>query len=184
MQEHDCSVKQTQTVFLMTKDPEKGATSPMSSVTVRAATASDVPRIAAIHYAALNQYHEFYAAFFAAHPRDTLPVSIERAFHSRNTAFLVAEDAQTQSVLGFVRWKVLDPTAAVAPGVSGGGGSTVPSLFRMKDYLDEVWKRFAVKDDEMEACYEGAAGGEKHYCEFFYILNEYVNLDRGLISGI
>lgn len=156
----------------------------MSSVTVRAATASDVPRIAAIHYAALNQYHEFYAAFFAAHPRDTLPVSIERAFHSRNTAFLVAEDAQTQSVLGFVRWKVLDPTAAVAPGVSGGGGSTVPSLFRMKDYLDEVWKRFAVKDDEMEACYEGAAGGEKHYCEFFYILNEYVNLDRGLISGI
>ena len=75
----------------------------MTNVTIRPATEADLASISAIHYAALARYHEFYAAFFTAHPRDIVPLSINRAFQRPDAWFLVAEDEETGRLVGFAR---------------------------------------------------------------------------------
>jgi hypothetical protein len=134
----------------------------MATVTIRQATEADLTAISAIHYAALSRYHEFYAAFFTAHPRDTLPCSIRRAFDQPDVHFLVAEDEEMGQVMGFVRWKVVDEPPAPVPVAEK---TSKRALFQPKKHLEELWKRFCLKDEEMEACYENAAAGERHFCK-------------------
>lgn len=82
---------------------------------------------------------------------------------------LVAEDEETGRLVGFVRWKVVDRGGPLRTGGGGGEGGdnvSVAPLFRPKKHLEGIWKRFCVKDEEMEGCYREAAGQERHFCKF------------------
>lgn len=143
----------------------------MSSITIRAATVADSSVIARIHYDALDQFHEFYAALFKIHPRDSLPISSKEALEKGEHVFLVAEDAASE-VVGWVRYHTVDAvdgkTKDVVEKEKKEDSSAAPAgaLWAPKEHLKDLWDRFCERTEEVDSCYEKGADGKRHICEF------------------
>ncbi|KAK1453239.1 hypothetical protein CMEL01_04898 [Colletotrichum melonis] len=142
---------------------------PETSMHVRPATTIDADAIAAVHYAALEQFHDFYGAFFERHPREILPLSTRLALKNPKNHFLVVVASDTDAVVGFIRYHVVDamePPAATTvekPTESADTGPTVPSIFAIKPHMKDLWERFGhPREEEMDECYEKAVDGRKH----------------------
>jgi hypothetical protein len=143
----------------------------MALIEIRPATPEDGVSIAEIHYKAIEKYHVFYGGFLATHPRDIIPNSTKLALENPNNIFLVATDKTTSQIMGFIRYliveKITEPKQS-PPEQSNQAqlSQSVVSLHTPKDHLKELWGKFNEREDEMEACYQSAAKGEKHFCEF------------------
>lgn len=133
----------------------------MSPITIRPATVADASVIARIHYDALDRFHEFYAAFFVRHPSEAQPIATKFGLEQSENLFLVAED-ENRSVVGFVRYNMVDPTA----GEDKTSGNADPSLWAVKEHTKELWDGLNKRDEEMDACIEKAVDGQRHVCEF------------------
>ncbi|KAH8901137.1 acyl-CoA N-acyltransferase [Thozetella sp. PMI_491] len=129
----------------------------MESIDIRPATVDDAASIAHVHYQALNTYHEFYAAFFAVHPRDSVPKSTASALQSLGQNFVVAVDTSSGEIVGFIRYHFVDAEKVEEKTVN-----TVPSLFAPKDHLKDLWAKFCDREDDMDVCYLNASRGKKH----------------------
>lgn len=145
----------------------------MGPIEIRPAMPEDAVSIAEIHYKAIDKYHVFYAGFLATHPRDIIPKSTESALQNPKNIFLVAVDTTTGQTMGFIRYQiVLEPLEAKQPppeqplaqSNQAHLSQSVVSLHAPKDHLKDLWKKFNEREDEMEACYQSAAKGEKHFC--------------------
>lgn len=141
----------------------------MSTISIRPATITDAKDISDIHYAALNRYHECYAAFFKTHPRDLLPLMTEKALRNPKMTFLVAVDDATEKIVGFVRYNIENGSEdkAEEPKTSEDPTKPAPATqFARKEHLEELWKKLSgPREDAMDACHEKAAEGKKHYCK-------------------
>ncbi|UNI17904.1 hypothetical protein JDV02_004211 [Purpureocillium takamizusanense] len=135
-----------------------------AAIVIRSATAADQDAIARIHYEALNAYHDFYAAFFRTHPRELLTQSTRRAFAETNFTFLVAEETTINGseTVGFIRYKIVQARPDNAQDEKS-VESSQPSLLARKDHLEHIWERFTEREKEMDACYEAAATGKRHF---------------------
>src|SRR5262245_22452426 len=112
----------------------------MNTVKIQQATENDSAAIARIHYRALEKYHIFYAAFFAKHPRDFIPLSTESALRNPKNRFLTAVDETTKQVVGFIQYQVIEetsslPTKKSLPEPPTNPASSSQSLFRPKGHL-------------------------------------------------
>ncbi|KAL2882170.1 hypothetical protein SGCOL_002435 [Colletotrichum sp. CLE4] len=124
---------------------------------IQLATEADADAIAAVHYAALEQFHDFYATFFERHPRDILPLSTRLALKNPKNRFLVAVVPGTHAVVGFIRYHVVDATEPPAattlakPTESADTEPTVPFIFSIKPHMKEMWERFGhPREEEMD----------------------------------
>ena len=144
----------------------------MMPITFRPATTDDLSAINRIHYDALEQWHDFYGAFFALHPRELLPRLNARAMRIPSQIFLVA--VEQDEVVGFVRYQMVDATGAPeGEGPAQGGDEVVEpiaALAKPKEHLKELWERFSERDAAMDECYGKAAGGRRHACERLRLL--------------
>ncbi|RAO66642.1 uncharacterized protein BHQ10_002654 [Talaromyces amestolkiae] len=148
----------------------------MENINIRPATIEDAPSISQIQYEALKQFHNFYSGFLATHPRDILPITTKTAISDPKNIFLVAVDAATNEVVGFVRYAIVPEKQAEeekhekeeekedAKSQLDRSQPVFANLFAPKDHVKELWEEFSTRDDEMDACYEGVVKGQKHYC--------------------
>lgn len=143
----------------------------MNSIKIRPARADDAVSIAQIHYQALGTFHEFYAAFFANHPRHILPKSTALALNNPSQIFLVAVDISSDEAVGFIRYYSVNETSGEEQNVKqvekieDDPSIPTPSLFAPKEHLKGLWARFNERDDDVEACYTNAAKKQKHICK-------------------
>ncbi|KAM0562337.1 hypothetical protein ACHAPJ_002026 [Fusarium lateritium] len=129
----------------------------MSVITIRPATPADSDAIASIHYAALKEYHDFYAAFFERHPRDLIPLATRLALQNPSQHFLVAED-QAGETAGFIRYKEVvqsKPNSNASP--------PAPSVWTVKEHNKELWEWFNARSEEIDASKEKAVDGKDHF---------------------
>lgn len=149
----------------------------MENINIRPATIDDAPFISQIQYDALEKFHNFYSGFLSTHPRDILPITTKTAINNPKNIFLVAVDAATGEVVGFVRYAIVSekqPEEAnkveEKENVKSQLDRSQPafaSIYAPKEHVKELWEEFSTRDDEMDACYEGVAKGQKHYCRLF-----------------
>ena len=141
----------------------------MSAISIRPATIADAKEISEIHYAALDRYHECYAAFFKTHPRDLLPLLTDKALKDPKMIFLAAIDDATEKMVGFVRYKIENDSEHKAEEPKTSEAHTEPAPagpFARKEHLEELWKKLSgPREEAMDACHEKAAEGKKHYCK-------------------
>jgi ribosomal protein S18 acetylase RimI-like enzyme len=146
----------------------------MGQIELRPATAGDADAIARIHYYALEEFQEIYIAFWVNHPRDILPESTRKALQDPSQTFLVAADAASGEVLGFVRYYIAEEAGGEVKDVQAVGNSdeqgaqSLKALFAPKKHLKELWERFNERDDEMDACQENTLKGCRHICMCFH----------------
>lgn len=136
-------------------------------VVIRHATAADAESIARIHYEALQLYHDFYAAFLAVHPRISLPKSTAQALANPKASFLVAQSNHTLEILGFIRYRVENPSATSAEAevpADTPTETTGASLFAAKNHLKDLWERLQGTEAPINECYEQMSKGETHAC--------------------
>ncbi|GKT41227.1 uncharacterized protein ColSpa_01408 [Colletotrichum spaethianum] len=140
-----------------------------STITIRGAREGDSDAIAKVHYAALDQFHEFYAAFFERHPREILLLSTRAALQDPKNRILVATLPESDAVVGFIKYNVVDATetldapTAVESMQPSESQPIVPSFFTIKPHMKELWERFGhPREDEMDECYMKAVNGRKH----------------------
>lgn len=152
----------------------------MGPIEIRPATPDDGVSIAEIHYKALERYHVFYNGFLAIHPRDIIPKSTESSLKNPKNIFLVATDATTGQIMGFIRYQIVEEVAEAKQPPPGQPlaqlnqanlSQSVVSLITPKDHLKDLWAKFNEREDEMEACYQNAAKGERHFCKFSFAGN-------------
>lgn len=147
----------------------------MENINIRPATIKDAPSISQIQYQALEKFHSFYSGFLATHPRYILPITTKTAISNPKNFFLVAVDAATDEVVGFVRYaivpekrpeeeKVEEQEKEDATSQLDRSQPEFANLFAPKEHVKELWEEFSTRDDEMDACYEGVAKGQRHYC--------------------
>lgn len=148
----------------------------MKNINIRPATIEDAPSVSQIQYEALEKFHNFYSGFLATHPREILPITTKTAINNPKNVFLVAVDAATDEVVGFVRYAIVpekqpeeekdEKEQEKEDGTSQLDRSQpeFTNLFAPKEHVKELWEEFSTRDDEMDACYEGLAKGRKHYC--------------------
>ncbi|KAL0943322.1 uncharacterized protein CTRU02_201208 [Colletotrichum truncatum] len=139
-------------------------------VFIRSATEADADAIARVHHAALSQFHDFYNAFFQRPVEEIIPLSTVAALQNSKNRFLVAVVPESDAVVGFIRYHVVDatePAAATttvtAPETHATSPPPTPSIFAIKSHMEQLWERFGhPREDEMDECYEKAANGRKH----------------------
>ena len=149
----------------------------MENINIRQATIEDAPSVAQVQFEALEKYHNFYSGFLAIHPRDILPTTSKTAIGNPKNIFFVAVDAATDEVVGFVRYAIVPekqpeeekPKAEEekedAKSQLDRSQPQFANLFAPKEHVKELWEEFNTRDDEMDACYEGMAKGQRHYCK-------------------
>ncbi|GKT58177.1 GNAT family acetyltransferase [Colletotrichum tofieldiae] len=130
------------------------------TVAIRTAREGDSDAIAKVHYAALDLFNDFYAAFFEWHPRDILPLSTRAALQDPKNRILVATLPESDAVVGFIKYNVVDAAETLdAPTLvksmqPSESQPTVPSFFSIKPHMKELWERFGhPREDEMDECY-------------------------------
>lgn len=140
----------------------------MASVKLRPAQPADAAAIANTHYRALDRYHEFYGAFFVLDPREILAKSTAAALEKPANVMWVAVDEESNNVVGIVKYTVeaekVASTATVAEDSTP--APAAPSFTAVKEHLKVLWDEFGKRRDEMDECYEKAANGKRHICEF------------------
>lgn len=146
----------------------------MTGISIRPAVEADGPAIARIHYDALQLFHDFYAAFFAINPRESIPQGITRAMQDPKFKFLVATDNLSGPPVGFIRYNIGNAQFAMEDAKSPESGTdhkdekeTLPSLFARKPHMERLWKGFNEREGAMDALYEEATGGREHICKFY-----------------
>lgn len=139
-------------------------------IVVRPAVKADVDAIARIHYAALELYHDFYAAFLTVHPRHTLPKITAQALSNPKTVFLVATTGDGSEVLGFVRYHIETPipTSIEPPAASEKPqhDHPAPSPFAPKEHLKEVWQRLQNTEAPLSERYKVESKDREHACTY------------------
>ncbi|KAJ3955788.1 hypothetical protein N0V92_007696 [Colletotrichum tropicale] len=142
-----------------------------SEIQIRLAKPSDADAIGKVHDEALNQFHEFYQAFYE-HPIDQIILGNTRNVvqNPKNQFYVALDDSDT--VVGFIRYHVVDATepsdATTTVEADETPAVTTPAsnLFAIKDHMKELWERFGhPREDQMDACYEKAVDGRKHNCK-------------------
>jgi hypothetical protein len=145
----------------------------MIPIHIRPATKSDAAAISRIHYEAQDQYNGFYAAVLTEHPRDFLVPLTTLAMEYTTSVFLVATCATTVGVLGFIRYSIVDPSAAalLEPKTKSEHQLSLEARRpKPKLHLAELWKRFEnPREEEKEACYANVHQGRRHTCTFHSI---------------
>ncbi|KAL7788935.1 acyl-CoA N-acyltransferase [Trichoderma ceciliae] len=135
----------------------------MAPVVIRPSTPADAVSVANIHYRALERYHEFYGAFFALGPRETLTRSTAAALQKPENVFLVAVDeGGLGEVVGFVRYAVEAGKVAAAAEKQDEAAPAGPLLYAVKEHMKELWEAFGKKQAEIDGCYERTLNGQKH----------------------
>ncbi|KAI8212563.1 Extracellular metalloproteinase NpI [Colletotrichum sp. SAR 10_76] len=139
-----------------------------SEIQIRLAKPSDADAIGKVHNEALNQFHEFYQAFYE-HPIGQIILGNTRNVvqNPKNQFYVAVDDSDT--VVGFIRYHVVDATEPSDATTTGEAYETpavttpASNLFAIKDHMKELWERFGhPREDEMDACYEKAVDGRKH----------------------
>ncbi len=145
-------------------------TSPPAGITIRPGTMADADAISQAHYEALDQFHEFYGAFFKMHPRELVPVMTGRAFAKTRPVqvFYVAEDGA--DVVGFVRYSVDEAKEGgdvkeEEEEKKGEEKEEEESPYACKEALNEVWKAFSDAQAPRDAMVENATKGRRHMCK-------------------
>jgi GNAT superfamily N-acetyltransferase len=85
------------------------------------------------------------------------------------SVFLVATCATTSEVLGFIRYNIIDPSAAVPESETKSERQLSLEARRpkTKPHLVELWKRFEdIREEEKDACYAKIHQGRRHTCMF------------------
>lgn len=142
----------------------------MDQIEIRPATADDAAAMARVHYYALETFQDIYIAFWGAQPRDILPKSTLRGLKDPSQKFLVAVDATSDEVVGFVRYHIEDEDKGEKKDVQEPNETeeqpapAMESLFTPKEHLADLWKQFGERDDEMDACHDMTLQGRKHIC--------------------
>lgn len=141
----------------------------MGSIYIRPAMIEDAASVSQIQYEALEKFHNFYSGFLATHPRNILPITTKTAINNPKNIFLVAVDAATDEVVGFVRYAIVpekqpEEENEDAKSQLDRSQPEFVNLFAPKEHVKELWEEFSTRDDEMDACYERVAKGQKHYC--------------------
>jgi hypothetical protein len=148
----------------------------MENIYIRPATIGDAASVSQIQYEALKKFHAFYSGFLATHPRNILPITTKAAINNPKNIFLVAVDAATDEVVGFVRYAIVPEKQPEEENEAKGkekedaksqldrSQPEFANLFAPKEHVKKLWEEFSTRDDEMDACYEGVAKGQKHYC--------------------
>jgi hypothetical protein len=151
----------------------------MENINIRPATIEDAPVLSEIQYQALEKFHEFYSGFLSTHPRDILPITTKTAINNPKNIFLVAVDAATDEVVGFVRYGIVPEKQPEvekekeqekkedAKSQLDRSQPVFANLYAPKEHVKGLWEEFSTRDDEMDACYEGVAKGQRHYCTSF-----------------
>ncbi|KUL86960.1 hypothetical protein ZTR_05763 [Talaromyces verruculosus] len=147
----------------------------MGSIYIRPATIEDAASVSQIQYEALDKFHNFYSGFLATHPRNILPITTKTAINNPKNIFLVAVDAATDEVVGFVRYAIVpekqpeeeneakEKEKEDAKSQLDRSQPEFANLFAPKEHVKGLWEEFSTRDDEMDACYERVAKGQKHY---------------------
>lgn len=141
----------------------------MTPIHIRTATKSDAAAISRIHDEAQDQYNEFYAAVLSEHPQEFLVPLTILALEYTKSVFLVATCATTSDVLGFIRYNIIDPSAALLePEVKSECQLSLEEHRpKPKPHLVELWKRFEdPREEEKDACYAEIHKGCRHTCMF------------------
>lgn len=142
----------------------------MASIQIRRATIGDVDDVAKVHAHALQIFARFSKALYGQDPGDVLPALTHHSFSNLQNIFLVAVDSETGQVMGFMRYKIVDPQHPPDRGVPP---SDAPSL-KHKNHLKDIWKRFNdPREAEQDALYEECHQGRPHICEYSrYVLRD------------
>jgi hypothetical protein len=146
----------------------------MTPIYIRTATKSDAAAISRIHYEAQDRYNGFYEAVWTSHPRDFLLPLTTLAMEFTKSVFLVATCATTSEVLGFIRYNIVDPSAALPePEVKSERQLSLEGRRpKTKPHLVELWKRFEdLREEEKDACYASIHQGGRHTCMFSHIIS-------------
>ena len=141
----------------------------MTPIYIRTPTKSDAVAISRIHYEAQDRYNEFYEAVWTEHPRDFLLPLTTLAVEYSKSVFLVATCATTSEVLGFIRYNIIDPSAAAPEQETKSERQLSLEAHRpkTKPHLTELWKRFEdSREEEKDACYASIHQGCRHTCMF------------------
>jgi hypothetical protein len=141
----------------------------MISIHIRAATIRDAAAISRIHYEAQDRYNAFYEAVWTSHPRDFLLPLTTLAMEYSKSVFLVATCDTSSEVLGFIRYNIIDPSAAVAePEIKSERQLSLEGHRpKTKPHLIELWKKFEdPREEEKDACYAKIHQGRRHTCMF------------------
>ncbi|EED15655.1 conserved hypothetical protein [Talaromyces stipitatus ATCC 10500] len=140
----------------------------MKDIKVRPATVEDATSISQIHYEALGKFHKFYSGFLANNPREIIPITTATALKDPKSAFLVAVDTATDRIVGFIRYWIVkeEKNEAEMTAKKSQLDRSQPeftNLFAPKEHVKKLYEEFSVRDDEMDACYEEVAKGQRHY---------------------
>lgn len=141
----------------------------MNPIQIHAATKSDAAAISRIHYEAQDRYNAFYEAVWTDHPRDVLLPLTTLALEYSKSVFLVATCATTSEVLGFIRYNIIDPSAALPqPEIKSERHLSLEAPRpKTKLHLVEFWKKFEdSRGEEKDACYADMHQVRRHTCVF------------------
>jgi ribosomal protein S18 acetylase RimI-like enzyme len=131
----------------------------MTAINIRPATAQDLDSIATIHADALHPFAKIGKAMYGQDPRDALPAMTRYSFGNPQNIFSVAEDSASGQVVGFLRYKIVDPQN---PPPKSDQGPPPPGL-KHKEHLEDIWKRFNdPREAEQDALYEECHQGQRH----------------------
>ncbi|KAJ3486995.1 hypothetical protein NLG97_g6510 [Lecanicillium saksenae] len=156
----------------MTESTAAAPPPPPPNITIRRGTPADISAIVQAHYEALDQFHQFYAAFFKKHPSELIPVMTKKAFDKEPPAvFYVAEDQTTTTeegkpdVVGFVRYSIEEAKDASKEEEENEDGKEEESPYACKEALKGVWKEFCDAQAKRDETMENAAQGRRHMCK-------------------
>lgn len=153
---------------------------PPANMTIRLGTAADANAISQAHYEALDQFHEFYGAFFKKHPRELVPVMTARAFAKKEPVQVFYVAADGDDVVGFVRYCIEEAKDGddddekkkkKKEGEEEGkteakeGEEEEESPYACKEAMKEVWKAFNDAQAKRDEMVENVAKDQRHMCK-------------------
>ena len=133
---------------------------------MRRALKDDANAIARVNYAAYGKTNNLYQAFYKLDLQIAIPRATAAALELGDEKFLLATAGETGEVVGYVRYNLEDPKPKDAEDAVPGIPSAVARLYDRKPHLEDLWKKLTEQHDAMDACYEQASGGTKHYCSY------------------
>lgn len=165
---------------------------PPANITIRPGTAADADAISQVHYEALDQFHEFYGAFFKKHPRELVPVMTARAFAKKEPAQVFHVAADGDDVVGFVRYCIEEAKDGDEEKAKEEAKEEVKeegkeeeeeeeSPYACKEAMKELWKAFSDAQATRDEMVDNAAKDQRHMCKPKLLPHppHFLPLDRG-----
>ena len=129
-------------------------------ISLRPAAEADHAAITDIHYTALDEFHAFYAAFFATHPRELTSKANAKFLKEPTHTFTLAIDGASGAPVGFIRYLVVRPADKKEE-----TKSDEPSPYARKPHMEDLWSRLDERSAPMDKCYEDAHKRKPHVCK-------------------